>query len=67
MLALMSPVLPSEFKESVVLPEDDLGTAIVKAHVQFQHLYNVWYQSVFDANGEFTDEFREAICAIGCS
>lgn len=64
---MASPVTFAQVDAAVVLPEDDLGVAIVKAHVIFPQIATAVMEYMFNADGTLTAEFIADIAAIDCS
>lgn len=59
----VSPVVPSEIKAILPLPEDDLCTAFIKTFIKFPILFLRWYTWAYRANGTFTDEYKAWLCS----
>lgn len=55
-----------EIDAAVVLPEDDLGVAIVKAHVIFPQIATAVMEYMFNEDGTLTTAFAADIAAITC-
>lgn len=58
----MAPAV-SEFKAVIVDRTDTLDVAFQKAFIRFPVLLARWYVTVFDENGEFTQSFKDKLCA----
>jgi len=63
---MASPVLPSDFEEVLVLPDDTLRIALVKAFIRFPVLVYRYYKWKYGGTGQFTEEYQNALCAIAC-
>ena len=58
-----SPLKPSDFKDTLVDPDDSLGTAIQK-HLKFWFLFFIWYWHYYKADGTFTPEMVADLCKV---
>lgn len=58
-----SPVVPADFEATIPSPSASLCERF-KAFLSFPRIFLEWFQSVYDAAGEFTLGFRDMIKAV---
>lgn len=61
-----TPVPSSAFKAVRINSGDPLRLRIIK-YFKFIKLFRRWYKYVYDDGGDFSPEFRRAICDIPCN
>jgi fibronectin type 3 domain-containing protein len=61
-----SPVTPNDFKNLIPSALASLCDKFVKMFQLPKYFYD-WYSYVYDESGEFTDEFKAELCALGCT
>jgi len=57
----------AEVEAAVVLPGDDLGVAIIKAHVIFPQIATAVMRYMFNEDGTLTAAFAADLAGIDCS
>lgn len=62
----MITVTHAQVDAAIVQPEDDLGVAIVKAHVIFPQIATAVMEYMFNEDGTLTTAFAADIAAITC-
>ena len=61
----MSPILPSQFQETISSPTATLCGNFVNTLLRFPTLFYQWFSWAFNASGEITPEFRREIVPTG--
>jgi hypothetical protein len=61
------PVRPSDFENIIVTKDDSLGAGMVKVFIRLPILVYRLVRYMFEANGSFTQEFKDDLCALDCA